>query len=42
MQRPTRASALATDGDLILTLGAGNVVQVVPLILEALHAETKV
>ncbi len=33
-----RATAAAEDGDLILTLGAGNVAQGVPLVLEALRA----
>ncbi len=33
-----RAAAEAEDGDLILTLGAGSVVQVAPLVLEALRA----
>ncbi len=34
-----RAAAEAEDGDLILTLGAGNVVQTVPLVLQALEVE---
>ena len=33
-----RSSARAEEGDAILTLGAGNVAQVAPLVLEALHA----
>lgn len=32
-----RAASRATDGDVILTLGAGNVVQVAPLVLQALE-----
>ncbi len=37
-----RATGSAEDGDLILTLGAGNVAQVAPLVLEALGARVSV
>ena len=37
-----RAAADAEDGDLILTLGAGSVVQVAPLVLEALRTQVSV
>ena len=35
-QAVSRAAVLAGEGDVVLTLGAGNVVQVAPLVLEAL------
>ena len=37
-----RAAAGAEDGDMILTLGAGSVVQVAPLVLEALRTQVSV
>ena len=37
-----RAAADAENGDMILTLGAGSVVQVAPLVLEALHTQVSV
>ena len=39
---PDAASRSAQSGDLILTLGAGSVVQLGPIVLEALQPSTSV